>query len=200
MLFRSGERRPIDLGAWRWAMFGYAMFVAALSVFLPYIFLVQAAFAKAWGRGFSLDNLSFKNFHFVLFEHATAAKSVWNAFLFGGAAATLGVIITLGVAYIVAAPWLGYIVSIASLILATTYYQGGVLSTRVALVAVSGALFFWVLFVLVLGIPQPPGGTAVDLEQARDITRRIGFPVALPALGAVALPPTRKLLLSSTPM
>ncbi len=28
-----------------------------------------------------------------------------------------------------------------------------------------------------LRIPQPPGGTAVDLDQARMITRRIGFPV-----------------------
>ena len=99
---KGGERRPIDLGPWRWAMFGYAMFVAALSVFLPYIFLVQAAFAKAWGRGFALDNISLRNFHFVLFEHATAAKSVGNAFLYAGIAATAGVIITLGVAYIVA--------------------------------------------------------------------------------------------------
>ena len=99
---KGGERRPIDLGAGRWAMFGYAMLVASLSVFLPYIFLIQAAFAKAWGRGFSLDNITFRNFHFVLFEHATAAKSVWNAFLFAGISATAGVIITLGVAYIVA--------------------------------------------------------------------------------------------------
>src|SRR5205085_10417996 len=60
------------------------------------------AFARAWGRGLALDNISFRNFHFVLFEHATAAQSVWNAFLFAGAAATAGVIITLGVAYIVA--------------------------------------------------------------------------------------------------
>ncbi|MCW5733810.1 MAG: iron ABC transporter permease [Enhydrobacter sp.] len=99
---KGGERRPIDLGSGRWLMFAYAMFVASLSVFLPYIFLVQAAFAKAWGRGFAWDNLSFRNFHFVLFEHATAAQSVWNAFLYAGVAATAGVILTLGVAYIVA--------------------------------------------------------------------------------------------------
>ena len=99
---KGGERRPIDLGSGRWLLFAYAMFVASLSVFLPYIFLVQAAFAKAWGRGFAWDNLSFRNFHFVLFEHATAAQSVWNAFLYAGIAATAGVIITLGVAYIVA--------------------------------------------------------------------------------------------------
>ncbi|SJZ50872.1 iron(III) transport system permease protein [Enhydrobacter aerosaccus] len=99
---KGGERRPIALGRWRWVALGYALFVASLSVFLPYLFLLQAAFAKAWGRGFSLDNLSLKNFRFVLFEHATAAHSVLNSFLFGGTAATLGVFVALGVAYIVA--------------------------------------------------------------------------------------------------
>jgi len=98
---KGGERRPIDLGAGRWVMFGYAMFIAAMSVFLPYIFLMQAAFAKAWGRGFSFDNLSFQNFHFILFEHATAAQSVVNSLLFGAAAATAAVVITFGVSYIV---------------------------------------------------------------------------------------------------
>jgi iron(III) transport system permease protein len=99
---KGGERRPIQLGPWRWAMFGFAMLVAALSVFLPYLFLLQASFAKAWGRGFALDNVSLRNFHFVLFEHATAARSVLNSFLFGAASATAAVILTLGVAYIVA--------------------------------------------------------------------------------------------------
>src|SRR5215831_19167089 len=92
---KGGERRPIQLGGWRWAMFGYAMFIAALAVFLPYLFLLQAAFAKAWGRGFALDNISWRNFHFVMFEHATAAKSVLNSFLYAGASATAAVILTL---------------------------------------------------------------------------------------------------------
>ncbi|WP_020695869.1 ABC transporter permease [Reyranella massiliensis] len=99
---KGGERRPILLGRWRWAVFGYAMFVAALAVFLPYIFLIQSAFAKAWGRGFSLDNISLQNFRFILFEHATAMESVLNSFLYGAASATVAVFLTLGVAYIVA--------------------------------------------------------------------------------------------------
>ncbi len=99
---KGGERRPIALGPWRWVLFGYAMLVATLSVFLPYLFLMQAAFAKAWGRGFSIDNISLRNFKFVLFQHATAAQSIFHSFLYGGAAATIGVIVALGVAYIVA--------------------------------------------------------------------------------------------------
>ncbi len=99
---KGGERRPILLGRWRWVMFGYSMFVAALAVFLPYVFLIQSAFAKAWGRGFSLDNITIANFRFILFEHATAAQSVINSFVYAGISATVAVFLTLGVAYIVA--------------------------------------------------------------------------------------------------
>lgn len=99
---KGGERRPILLGRWRWVMFGYSMFVAALAVFLPYIFLIQSAFAKAWGRGFSLDNITWANFRFILFEHATAAQSVINSFVYAGISATVAVFLTLGIAYIVA--------------------------------------------------------------------------------------------------
>ena len=34
---KGGERRPIRLAQWRWALFGYAMLVTTLSVFLPYL-------------------------------------------------------------------------------------------------------------------------------------------------------------------
>ena len=56
----------------------------------------------------------------------------------------------IGVVYIIAAPWVGYIPSIAALILVTIYYQGGAINRRLALVSVSGAVFFWLLFVFVL--------------------------------------------------
>ena len=65
--------------------------------------------------------------------------------------------LAIGVVYILVAPWLGYVLSIAGLLLATTYYQGGTINRQVAMVAVSGAVFFWFLFVVLMGIPQPPG-------------------------------------------
>ena len=68
----------------------------------------------------------------------------------------LGVIV-IGVVYILVVPWLGYIVSLAALIAATTYYQGGGMSGRVVIVSVSGAVLFWLLFVAILGIQHPPG-------------------------------------------
>jgi putative tricarboxylic transport membrane protein len=63
----------------------------------------------------------------------------------------------IGVVYLAVVPWLGYLVSIALLIAATAWYQGGTLTGRVLLVASSGALLLWLLFVALLGIPQPSG-------------------------------------------
>lgn len=63
----------------------------------------------------------------------------------------------IGVLYVALVPSLGYLISLAALIVATTYYQGGVINRYVAIVGVSGALFLWLLFVQVLGIPQPAG-------------------------------------------
>jgi hypothetical protein len=65
--------------------------------------------------------------------------------------------LVIGILYLAVVPSLGYVVSLAGLLAATTYYQGGRLNTRVAVVALSGAVFFWILFVFVLGIPHPPG-------------------------------------------
>ena len=65
--------------------------------------------------------------------------------------------LAIGVVYILVAPWLGYLLSIAALILATTYYQGGHVDRQVAVVALSGGIFFWLLFVVMMRIQQPPG-------------------------------------------
>jgi putative tricarboxylic transport membrane protein len=65
--------------------------------------------------------------------------------------------LAIGIVYIVAAPWLGYPLSIAALLLATTYYQGGAINRQVVVVAVSGGILFWLLFVVLMRVPQPAG-------------------------------------------
>ena len=98
---KGGERRIMELGPWRWVMLGYAGFVLSLAVLLPYIVLLQAALAKAWGRGFSLDNLTLRNFYYLLFQHETAAQSVMNSFTYAAAAACIAITLGLSIAYIV---------------------------------------------------------------------------------------------------
>jgi putative tricarboxylic transport membrane protein len=63
----------------------------------------------------------------------------------------------IGIAYIFVLPYLGYLLSVAMLIAATTYFQGGLLNLRTLLVSVSGAVLFWALFIWLLRIQYPAG-------------------------------------------
>lgn len=72
------------------------------------------------------------------------------------AARVIGMLL-IGVAYIVVLPWLGYLVSVAALIIATIYFQGGSINGRSILVALSGAAVFWLLFIWLLRIQYPAG-------------------------------------------
>jgi hypothetical protein len=63
----------------------------------------------------------------------------------------------IGIVYMLVLPWVGYLLSVAALILVTTYYQGGRVTRTSVLVALSGGVLFWVLFVALMGIPMPPG-------------------------------------------
>lgn len=99
---KGGERRRIRLGAWRWPVFAYCAFVGGLAVVMPVAVLLQASFAKAWGRGFSWANLTLDNYTYLLFRHEMALTSIWNTLWFSAAAATLATVLAVLVAYIVA--------------------------------------------------------------------------------------------------
>jgi iron(III) transport system permease protein len=82
-------------------MLGYALMVCALAVFLPMLVLLQAAFAKAWGRGFSLDNLTLHNFYYLLVEQTQAKQTILNTFVYSGVTAFAAISLSLAIAYVV---------------------------------------------------------------------------------------------------
>jgi len=98
---KGGERRMVRLGRWRWGMLLYALVVAALSLLLPVSVLLHAAFAKAWGRGFSLGNLTLGNFRYLLYEQSQAQQAIVNTFLYAGASAFVAIGLSLAAAYVV---------------------------------------------------------------------------------------------------
>jgi len=98
---KSGERRPIRLGAWRWPMLGYALLVCSLSALLPLLVLLQAAFSRAWGRGLSVGNLTLQNFRYILFEEAQAREAILHTFAYAGASALAAIGLAFVIAYLV---------------------------------------------------------------------------------------------------
>ncbi len=105
---KGGERRMVRLGAWKWLLLAHALLVCALSVLLPMSVLLQAAFAKAWGRGFSFGNLTLGNFRYLLFEQTQAQHTIINTFVYAGATAFVAISLALAIAYVVnrkLVPW-----------------------------------------------------------------------------------------------
>lgn len=98
---KGGERRPIPLKGWKWPMLGYCLTVCTLSFFMPMVVICQAALAKAWGRGFSLDNLTLDNLYFTAFENSLTRNATLNTFMYAGSAAVIAISLALCVAYIV---------------------------------------------------------------------------------------------------
>ena len=97
---KGGSRTPTPLGAWRWAVAGYAVFVVALAVLLPYAALAQAAFSRAWGLGCSWANASLGNFTALLSDPGARA-TILRSFTYSAAAACLAILLALTVAYLV---------------------------------------------------------------------------------------------------
>ncbi len=97
---KGGSRRLTPLGPYRWLVLGYALFVVALAVILPYAALAQAAFSKAWGLGLSWANFTLNNFRVLLVE-ANSRRTIIHSFTYSAAAASVAVALALVIAYIV---------------------------------------------------------------------------------------------------
>jgi iron(III) transport system permease protein len=97
---RAAPPRPVPLGRWRWVAAGGCGLVLACAIVLPYLALLRAALAKAWGLGWSWQNLTLGNFRFVLFEYDPTRSAIANTLLLGVITASLATLLTAGIAYI----------------------------------------------------------------------------------------------------
>lgn len=98
---KGGERRPVPLGPWKWVVLAYCLFVTALSFFMPMVVICQAAFARAWGRGFALDNLTFDNVRAIVFDNALTRTATLHTFTYAGTASLFALVLALCIAYVV---------------------------------------------------------------------------------------------------
>lgn len=61
----------------------------------------------------------------------------------------------LGIGYMILAPWTGFAVAIALMVMATALFEGAKPSPRLVAVAALVGLGFWLVFVRFLGVEQP---------------------------------------------
>lgn len=130
---KGGHRRLVRLGPWKWLLATYALLISLVTVVLPLLVLLHCAFAKAWGQGASISNLTLDNFHHIFFEQLTVRRSMWNTFSYAAVTATACCTLGFGIAYIVQrrllplAPVLSFLtlspVIIPGIVLAICFYS-----------------------------------------------------------------------------
>ena len=98
---KGGDRRLVRLGSWKWLIAAYALLISLVTVLLPLLVLLHCAFAKAWGQGASISNLTLENFNHIFFEQLTVRQSMWNTFSYAAVTATACCTLGFGIAYVV---------------------------------------------------------------------------------------------------
>jgi len=96
---KGGERRPLDIGPWRWVLLAYASLIGLLSVVMPLVILVMASLSKAWGRGLASGNLTLGNYTTIFFEQVTVRNAIVNTLVYSIATALICVVMGICIAY-----------------------------------------------------------------------------------------------------
>jgi iron(III) transport system permease protein len=97
---KQGNPRLIKLDRYKWVALAFVFIVLLCPVFLPYGALLNAAFSKVATSFVTFQNFTLHNIHFVFFELSATKLAVKNTFLLGTAAATVGTIMALVIAYL----------------------------------------------------------------------------------------------------
>ncbi|HTR88336.1 MAG TPA: iron ABC transporter permease [Reyranella sp.] len=99
---KYGAPRLIPLGIWRWPAAGLAMLVLSLPLFLPYAALLNTAFAPVSSQFVTPATATWRNVRFTFVELSSTLPALNNTFLLAVLSATLGGLLSLVIAYIVA--------------------------------------------------------------------------------------------------
>jgi iron(III) transport system permease protein len=99
---KYGAPRLVRLGIWRWPAVALALFVLAMPLFLPYAALLNTAFSRISSQLLSPATFTLHNVVFTFGELSSTMPALENTFLLATATATLGGVLALLIAYIVA--------------------------------------------------------------------------------------------------
>ena len=96
---KGARPQRIALGMLRWPLFAFCVLVFVIAVFLPYASLLAVSLSKSWGLEF-WKNLTFKNYHFILFEYDVTRRAIVNSLLLATLAATFCVFLGTAIGWI----------------------------------------------------------------------------------------------------
>jgi iron(III) transport system permease protein len=89
---KGSRPRLVALGPARWGVLAFCVAVFVVAVLAPYLTLFAVSLSKSWGLQF-WQNLTLKNYRFILFEYDVTRRAILNSLLLASAAATASVLL-----------------------------------------------------------------------------------------------------------
>ncbi len=163
---KTGQRRSIPLGRWRYPALLGCLAVLTCAVFLPYGILAKAAFSRAWAQPLTWDNFTLGNWSFAFLYSSTQA-AILNTLELGLLTACVGAGLAALLAYIANRKLIAGHQVVAFLALAPVVIPGVVLAVALFIAytrppfVLYGTL--WILFVAYLTKEMPVGYSQSDV-------------------------------------
>lgn len=89
---KGSRPQRIALGPARWGVAGFCVAVFVVAVLAPYLTLIAVSLSKSWGLQF-WQNLTLKNYWFILAEYDVTRRAILNSLGLAAAAATASVLL-----------------------------------------------------------------------------------------------------------
>src|SRR5215217_3466235 len=89
---KGARPQVMQLGFWRWILFGLVILIFLISIVAPYSTLIAVSFSKSWGLDF-WKGLTLANYKFILFDYNVTQRAILNSLLLATIAASIAVLL-----------------------------------------------------------------------------------------------------------
>ena len=89
---KGARPRRIDLGAFKWVIFGLSLLYLVMAVILPYATIFLSSIRTLWTEHLEWSQLTLQNYHWILFEYPTTQRALFNSLFLAVVGATVAII------------------------------------------------------------------------------------------------------------
>ncbi len=158
---KTGGRRRLPLGPWRYPALLACLGVMACSIVLPYAVLAKAAFTRAWAQPLTWDNVTLANVAFTFLEYSATRGAIVNTLELAVLTATVGAVLAALLAYVAERRVIAGATFLRFLALAPVVVPGVVLAVGLFIAYARPPLLLygtiWILFIAYLTKELPVG-------------------------------------------
>jgi iron(III) transport system permease protein len=97
---KSMRPKTLSLGRWKIPCFVLACVIVFVTVILPFFSIVLTSLLDAWGADITWENLTLRNYKYILFDYRLTRDALKNSFLLAISSATICMILGSLIAYI----------------------------------------------------------------------------------------------------